>query len=220
MATLLAVWTKAKEYTTHFVISAAILLGLVGFASHLETVRQLNEQIYAISHANSALVVSTPPKKSVIDHIINKKVLPPAPVPTDTIGSVVEIVQKSTACPPVVITVLKNGNVVSNNPSITQIISENYQDTFTGTDLMLRGAGLVYAGEKGYKVSGDYALQASYWRVWRLYPDVTVAGHSIGGGISYHHEWGIFKNTYGGLGYSYHWNEGYWGPYAAVSVRF
>jgi hypothetical protein len=217
---LTTLWANIKTYAEHFILVLLLVLGLYGFIRHEITVRELNEKLYQLSKANGSLIISTPPKKSIVDHIIDKKVLPVAPVPKGQISEVVAVVEKSTGCPAIGLTILKNGDVVSNSPGVSTILVENYADNFFGTDLQLRGAGLLYAGEKGYKVSGDAAIQASYWRIWRLYPDATVGLHSIGGGISYHHAWGIFKNTYGGLGYSYHWNEGYWGPYASASLRF
>lgn len=214
-------YTKLKEYTLHFVISLAVILGLGGFATHLESVRQLNEQIYLISHAKGKIVTSLPPKKSIVDHIIDKKVIPPAPVPLHEISKVVEIVQTS-SCPIVVITVLKDGTVVSNSPGITKILVEDYENEFFGHDLMFRGAGLIYPGDKFHnsKVQGDFGIQVSYLRIWRFTPDVTIARHSFGGGVSYHQPMWVIKNSYLGAGYVYHFEYGYWGPYADVSVRF
>jgi hypothetical protein len=221
---LLNLYTKVKEYALHFFVSLVVILGIAGFATHLETVRQLNEQIYLISHANGKLVTSLPPKKSIVDRIIDKKVIPPAPVPLHDISKVVEIFPtvQSSSCPVVVVTVLKDGTVVSNSPGITKILVEDYENEFFGRDLMFRGAGLIYPGDKfhGNKVQGDFGVQVSYLRVWRFYPDLTLARHSFGGGISYHQDVWVFKNTYLGAGYAYHFEDGYWGPYADVSVRF
>jgi hypothetical protein len=215
------IYAKLKQYSLHFFVSLVIILGLAGFATHLEDVRQLNEQIYLISHSQGKLVVSLPPKKSIVDRIIDKKVIPPAPVPTNTIHSVVEVVQTSTACPPVVITLLKDGTVVSNSPGITKILVEDYTQSFFGNELMLRGAGLIYPGDRFHnsKIQGDWGVQVSYMRVWRLYPDVTLARHTLGLGLSYRQDTGLFKYIYVGGGYGYHFEDGYWGPYASVSAR-
>jgi len=198
------------------------MIGAVGYARHLEEVRQLNEQILAASKAT--VITSLPPKKSIIDHIIDKKVLPAVDIPRKDISSVIEIIPKTStgACTTAAttVTVLKNGTVESSSPNVNKLLVERYDNSFFGAEMQMRLAGLIYPGENGHKASADFGLQFSYWRIWRFYPDLTIASHSADVGLSYHQKIGIFTNTYIGVGYGYRWDIDTLGPYASASLRF
>jgi hypothetical protein len=209
---------KLQEYVLHFCVSALIILGLVGILKYHNDIRNLNERLYLAGKSHNNLVVSSPPKKNIIDKVLDRKKLTPAPeVPSDQISSVAEI-QQST-CAPVVITILKDGTIVTPSTGVVSIIVESYEHPLYQNKLDLRIAGLTYPRMQQHPSDWDFALQVSYFHVWKLAPDLTLSGDFVGAGLSYGPNIKHFENFVVGIGYGYRWDENYWTPYAAASLR-
>lgn len=211
---------KLKEYLLHFAVSCLIILGILGIVKYHNDVRNLNEQIYLQSKAHNSLVISKPAPRSIIEKILDKKILPVSPdIPKNDISKVIEV-KTSSNCPNVDVTVLKDGTVVSNSSGVTHILVEDYEHPLYYNKLDLRLAGIFYPKTKSHNWDWDLGLQISYWHFWRLTPDLTVAPDFVGGGISYNPNIKHLENLDVGIGYGYRFDWGEALPYAAGSLRF
>lgn len=211
---------KLKEFGAHFLASCLIILLIAGAIKYHNDTRNLNEQIYLQSKSHGKLVIAKTPEKNLLDKVLGKKKIHVSPdIPKKDISKAISVVS-STDCPAIDITVLKNGQVVSDSTGVTKILIEDYENSILGSKLDLRLTAIAYPKQPERESDWDLGLQISYWKVWHLYPDVTLARDFIGTGVSYRPELKYLENLMFGVGYGYRWDKGYWTPYASGSLRF